>query len=134
MSEAVIKLILRGWAQVMIKVGALILSLGIFTAPALAATHRLQLGTEEGLLAIEPSQLTIAAGDVVTIEVAGMGPHNLIVDNHPEWSHERLIFEPGYSWQQRFDTAGEYQIWCEPHRFAGMSGQLIVKIVEKDSG
>jgi plastocyanin len=94
--------------------------------PALAATHRLELGTEEGLLALKPSQLTISAGDVVHVEVMGLGPHNLIVEDHPEWSHETLAFSPGESWEQRFDTAGRYRLWCEPHRFAGMEGSLTV--------
>ncbi|MFQ6537392.1 MULTISPECIES: plastocyanin/azurin family copper-binding protein [Aphanothece] len=96
------------------------------SAPAQAATHRLQLGSDEGLLALQPSQLTIAAGDVVHVEVAGLGPHNLIVEDHPEWSHPRLAFSPGESWEQRFDTPGRFRLWCEPHRFAGMEGSLTV--------
>ncbi|SBO42479.1 plastocyanin/azurin family copper-binding protein [Cyanobium sp. NIES-981] len=109
--------------------GVLMLTLLLTAAagPAAAATHRLQLGTAEGLLAFEPSTLRIEAGDVVTFEVHGLGPHNLIVAGHPEWSHEGLVFEEGGQWQRRFDAAGRYPFWCEPHRFAGMEGLLIVE-------
>ncbi len=96
-------------------------------AAAASASHQLLLGSEDGMLTFEPSTLTIRAGDVVEMEVRGLGPHNLIVDHHPEWSHERLVFQPGERWQQRFDTPGRFSFWCEPHRFAGMEGTLIVE-------
>jgi plastocyanin len=103
------------------------LLLGAGAGPAAAASHRVQLGTAEGLLAFEPSTLRIEPGDVVTFEVRGLGPHNLIVAGHPEWSHESLVFEEGIHWQQRFDAVGRFPFWCEPHRFAGMEGLLIVE-------
>jgi plastocyanin len=103
------------------------LLLGAAAGPAVAASHRVQLGTREGLLAFEPSRLRIEAGDVVTFEVRGLGPHNLIVAGHPEWSHESLVFEEGIQWQQRFEVVGRFPFWCEPHRFAGMEGLLVVQ-------
>ncbi|EDY37533.1 plastocyanin [Cyanobium sp. PCC 7001] len=104
---------------------ALLLAAG--AGPAAAAGHRVRLGTAEGLLAFEPSSLRIEPGDVVTFEVQGLGPHNLIVAGHPEWSHESLVFEEGTRWQQRFEAVGRFPFWCEPHRFAGMEGLLIVE-------
>jgi plastocyanin len=32
----------------------------------------------------------------------------------------------GDSWEQTFETPGRYAIWCEPHRAAGMTGEIIV--------
>jgi plastocyanin len=90
----------------------------------------MKLGSEEGFLVFQPERLTIAAGERVRFEVGGLGPHNLIVDGHPEWSHEPLSFVVGESWDQQFDTPGRYAIWCEPHRAAGMTGEINVVAAE----
>ncbi|WP_094559491.1 plastocyanin/azurin family copper-binding protein [Synechococcus sp. 8F6] len=95
-----------------------------------AATAVMRLGSEEGFLVFQPERLTIAAGERVRFEVGGLGPHNLIVDSHPEWSHEPLSFVVGESWDQQFDTPGRYAIWCEPHRAAGMTGEINVVAAE----
>lgn len=34
--------------------------------------------------------------------------------------------EEGESFTMTFDTAGEYEYYCDPHRAAGMNGVLIV--------
>lgn len=98
--------------------------------PAQAATAQMQLGSEDGFLVFQPERLTIAAGQRVRFEVGGLGPHNLIVAGHPEWSHEPLSFVVGESWEQQFDTPGRYAIWCEPHRAAGMTGEINVLAAE----
>jgi len=95
-------------------------------ASALAATVLMGLGSEEGFLVFQPELLTINAGDKVRFEVRGLGPHNLIVAGHPEWSREPLSFAVGESWEQQFNTPGRYAIWCEPHRAAGMSAEITV--------
>jgi plastocyanin len=95
-----------------------------------AVTATMQLGSEEGFLVFQPERLTIAAGERVRFEVGGLGPHNLIVAGHPEWSHEPLSFVVGESWDQQFDTPGRYAIWCEPHRAAGMTGEINVVAAE----
>jgi len=93
-------------------------------------TAAMQLGSEEGFLVFQPERLTIAAGERVRFEVGGLGPHNLIVAGHPEWSHEPLSFVVGESWEQQFDSPGRYAIWCEPHRAAGMTGEINVLAAE----
>ncbi|MCP9889859.1 hypothetical protein KBY57_02140 [Cyanobium sp. Aljojuca 7D2] len=95
-----------------------------------AATATMQLGSKEGFLMFQPERLTIAAGERVRFEVGGLGPHNMIVDGHPEWSHEPLSFVVGESWDQQFDTPGRYAIWCQPHRAAGMTGEINVVAAE----
>ena len=99
---------------------------GLAPAQALAAPARMLLGSEEGFLVFEPERLTITAGERVRFEVGGLGPHNLIVAGHPDWSHEPLSFQVGESWEQTFDSPGRYAIWCEPHRAAGMTGEITV--------
>ena len=95
-------------------------------APAIAATVLMGLGSEEGFLVFQPELLTINAGDKVRFEVRGLGPHNLIVAGHPEWSREPLSFAVGESWEQQFNAPGRYAVWCEPHRAAGMSAEITV--------
>ncbi|MEY4758522.1 MAG: Plastocyanin [Cyanobacteriota bacterium] len=103
---------------------------GLAPAQALAAPARMLLGSEEGFLVFEPERLTITAGERVRFEVGGLGPHNLIVAGHPDWSHEPLSFQVGESWEQTFDSPGRYAIWCEPHRAAGMTGEITVLAAE----
>jgi plastocyanin len=86
----------------------------------------MQMGSEEGFLVLQPERLKIAAGERVRFVVRGLGRHNLIVAGHPEWSHEPLTFVVGETWDQVFDTPGRYAIWCEPHRAAGMTGEITV--------
>lgn len=95
-------------------------------AHAQAASATMLLGSEEGFLVFQPEHLTIESGERVRFEVRGLGPHNLIVAGHPEWSHEPLSFAIGEAWEQVFDTPGRYAIWCEPHRAAGMTGEITV--------
>jgi plastocyanin len=99
----------------------------ILPGPVAAATVTMQLGSDEGFLAFQPDQLTLAAGDRVHFTVQGLGPHNLIVADHPEWSHPALSFAAGDSWEQAFPEPGTYSIWCEPHRAAGMTGTITVQ-------
>ena len=105
---------------------ALLLGLVLLWPWQQAQAATMLLGNEEGFLVFQPERLTISAGDQVRFEVGGLGPHNLIVAGHPEWSHEPLSFAVGESWDQTFDTPGRYAIWCEPHRAAGMSGEIHV--------
>lgn len=39
---------------------------------------------------------------------------------------EDQLAEEGESFVMKFDTAGDYAFYCEPHRGAGMNGNLIV--------
>ena len=95
-------------------------------AHASGAPALMRLGSEEGFLVFQPERLTITAGERVRFEVGGLGPHNLIVAGHPEWSHEPLSFGVGESWEQTFDSPGRYAIWCDPHRAAGMTAEIEV--------
>jgi len=59
---------------------ALILVLGLGVASANAATVEVKLGTDSGMLAFEPSTVTIKAGDTVKFLNNKMAPHNAVFE------------------------------------------------------
>jgi len=75
-----------------------------------------------GNLVFEPSEISISAGDTVTFVNGMLPPHNVIVEDHPELSHDGLLFAPGESFDITFPEAGDYTYWCAPHKGAGMIG------------
>ena len=75
-----------------------------------------------GNLVFEPSEISISAGDTVHFVNGMLPPHNVIVEDHPELSHEGLLFAPGESFDVTFTDAGDYTFWCAPHKGAGMIG------------
>ena len=75
-----------------------------------------------GNLVFEPAEISISAGDTVTFVNGMLPPHNVIVEDHPELSHEGLLFAPGESFDVTFPDAGDYTFWCAPHKGAGMIG------------
>ena len=79
-----------------------------------------------GNLVFEPSEISISAGDTVHFVNGMLPPHNVIVEDHPELSHEGLLFAPGESFDITFTDAGDYTFWCAPHKGAGMIGQAHV--------
>lgn len=75
-----------------------------------------------GNLVFEPSEISVSAGDTVHFVNGMLPPHNVIVENHPELSHEGLLFAPGESFDITFSETGDYTFWCAPHKGAGMIG------------
>jgi plastocyanin len=91
--------------------------------PASAADVVMGAGFE---LVFEPSELTVPAGEVITFTNEGLPPHNVIIEDHPEFSHDGLAFAPGESFTITIDQAGDYNFWCDPHKGAGMTGIIHV--------
>ncbi len=107
---------------------ALVVLVGFGAAqPVRAATIDVLLGTDQGMLAFEPSTVTIATGDTIRFVNNKLAPHNAVFDGHDDLSHTALAFAPGESWEETFTEAGRYTYWCEPHRGAGMVGTVIVE-------
>ena len=102
----------------------LIASLVLFM-PQFAYAADIQMGSE-GNLVFSPSELTIAAGESVTITNGDLPPHNFVVADHPELSHPDLSFVGGESFTVTFDEPGDYEFQCEPHAGAGMKGVIHV--------
>jgi|TARA_B100000959_G_scaffold85250_1_gene90643 plastocyanin len=106
---------------------ALLLVLGIGVSTVQAATVEVKLGSDAGMLAFEPSNIKIKAGDKIKFVNNNMAPHNAIFEGHDELSHTDLAFAPGESWEETFSDAGNYDFYCEPHRGAGMVGTVVVE-------
>lgn len=79
--------------------------------------------------------MTIAKGESITwVNNVGF-PHNIVFDedavpggvNAESLGHEEYLNAPGEKHTVKFDTAGEYGYYCEPHQGAGMVGKVIVQ-------
>ncbi len=95
----------------------------VFAASAYAADIQMGAG---GNLVFEPNEITISAGESVTIVNGDLPPHNFVVADHPELSHPDLAFVGGESFNVTFDNPGDYEFQCEPHAGAGMKGVIHV--------
>ena len=104
----------------------LLLSLVLIFAPRMAYAAEITMGSN-GNLVFDPSELTISAGESVTITNGDLPPHNFVVADHPELSHPDLAFTGGESFTVTFDEAGDYEFQCEPHAGAGMKGVIHVE-------
>tara|TARA_Y100001968_G_scaffold3728_1_gene3258 strand:- start:7678 stop:8037 length:360 start_codon:yes stop_codon:yes gene_type:complete len=103
----------------------LVIALGVSSVQA--KTVEVKLGTDAGMLAFEPNNITISAGDSVKFVNNKLAPHNAVFDGNDDLSHPDLAFAPGESWERTFSDAGTYDFYCEPHRGAGMVGKVVVQ-------
>lgn len=78
-------------------------------------------------LVFEPNDITINAGDTIRFVNDALPPHNVIIEDHPELTHDGLAFASGESFEITFPDAGDYNFWCDPHKGAGMTGTIHVK-------
>ena len=76
----------------------------------------------DGNLVFEPSEFTASAGDSVHFVNNMLPPHNVVVEDHPELSHEALAMMPGEEFDLEFPEPGDYTFYCGPHKGAGMIG------------
>ena len=106
---------------------AFLLVIALGATSVQAATVEVKLGTDAGMLAFEPSSLTISSGDTVKFVNNKLAPHNAVFEGHDELSHPDLAFAPGESWEETFSAAGTYDYYCEPHRGAGMVAKVVVQ-------
>jgi len=104
-------------------------------SPAYAAeTKEVQMGADSGLLVFVPAKTTICKGDSVKWINNKAGPHNVVFDedaipngvSQEAISMSEQLGEEGDTFSMKFDQAGTYEYYCEPHRGAGMMGVLTV--------
>ena len=103
----------------------MLISAAVIFMPKMAFAAEIQMGSG-GNLIFEPNEISIAAGETVTIVNGDLPPHNFVVSDHPELSHPDLSFMGGESFDVTFDTVGDYEFQCEPHAGAGMKGVIHV--------
>ena len=83
----------------------------------------------------QPSSVTVKAGETVEFVNNKAFPHNVVFDedavpdgvNADAISHEDYLNGPGENVSNKFDKAGTYEFYCEPHQGAGMQGKIIVQ-------
>merc|ERR1712048_1377093 len=93
------------------------------------------LGSDSGGLVFVPESLTIKAGETVDFKNNVGFPHNVVFDEDavPDGvdagalSKEELLNAPGETFSMKFDKAGTYGYYCEPHQGAGMKGTIVVQ-------
>lgn len=97
-------------------------------SPAAAETYTVKMGADSGMLAFEPSTVTIKAGDTVKWVNNKLPPHNVMFEGAAaNKSHDQLMFSPGEAYEATFDAPGTYSYYCSPHRGAGMAGKVVVQ-------
>lgn len=112
------------------------LALSQVNAPGFAAaTKTVKMGSDNGQLVFVPDEITICKGDTVTWVNNKGGPHNVVFDEEAvpsgvdaeSISMEDQLGDEGATYSQKFDVAGSYAYYCQPHRGAGMNGNLVVQ-------
>ena len=103
----------------------LIVFVSFFALSFKAYAADIQMGAG-GNLVFEPNEISIAAGETITIINGDLPPHNFVVTDHPELSHPDLAFTGGESFDVTFSEPGDYDIQCDPHAGAGMTGVIHV--------
>merc|ERR1711976_918499 len=99
------------------------------------ARAEVKLGSDSGGLVFVPDKLTVKSGETVTFKNNVGFPHNVVFDEDavPEGvdaakiSKEDYLNAPGETVEVKFDKAGTYEYYCEPHRGAGMKGKIVVQ-------
>lgn len=86
-----------------------------------------------GQAQFEPETFVLEEGGTVTWEWVA-GGHNVVVESQPDgadWSGTpggpSTTYDRGYTYEERFDVAGEYEYYCQPHRSFGMTGSFTVE-------
>ena len=111
------------------------LSMAAVSAPGFAAgTTMIKMGSDSGQLVFVPSEAKICSGDTVTWVNNKGGPHNVVFDEDAvpsgvdveSISMDDQLGDEGATFSKKFDKAGTYGYFCEPHRGAGMTATLIV--------
>ena len=79
-----------------------------------------------GNLVFDPAEVSISAGESIHFVNNMFPPHNVIVEDHPELSHETLSRLPYEYFEVAFPESGDYTYWCGPRKGSGMIGHVHV--------
>ena len=111
------------------------LALSQVSQPGFAAeTKTVKMGSDSGQLVFVPAEIKVCKGDTVTWVNNKGGPHNVVFDEEAipdgvkvdDISMDDQLGDEGATFSKKFDVAGAYKYFCEPHRGAGMNGDLVV--------
>lgn len=125
----------QGFTGVLLGLAAsLAVSLSAPWEATIASAATIKMGADEGTLVFVPSSISIPAGEkVIFLNNKGF-PHNVIFEKNgvPEAvqveriSHEDYMNEQGEQFVVTLKEKGTYRFFCEPHRSAGMFGEITV--------
>ena len=131
---------LRRLGLAVLAVLLVVTSFTAFAPSAAAETYTVKLGNDKGMLAFEPSKLSVKPGDTIKWVNNKVPPHNVVFDTAQNpaksadlvkgLSHKQLVMSPGQEFTSTIPAdapAGDYTFYCEPHRGAGMVGHVIVE-------
>jgi plastocyanin len=86
-----------------------------------------------GSLVFEPAEITIAPGTTIKW-VWESDNHNVVPESQPEgadWQGTEgapdKTYDTGHEYSHTFETEGEYEYFCQPHKTAGMVGTITVQ-------
>ena len=109
-------------------------------ASAQGEVHTVLMGSDSGELVYVPETLEIEPGDTVKWVMNKVPPHNVIFEGDripngdkalaKEISHQKLLSSPGAAYKTTFSEdlpSGTYPYYCQPHRAAGMAGDIVIK-------
>lgn len=101
---------------------AIPLALMLLALPAAVRAANVPVNVLE--LSFSPRTVTIQVGDTVTWTNNSGDFHNVVAEDGSFDSGE-----PALSWtfSHTFNTPGTYDYFCEPHRFSGMTGTVVVQ-------
>lgn len=86
----------------------------------------------DGHLVFEPSRVEVRPG--ATVRWAWRSDdHNVVVGSQPDdagWTgspgSRSTLRDDGFDFAHTFDAVGAYEYYCQPHRAAGMTGEVVV--------
>ena len=81
-----------------------------------------------GNLVFEPETVNVEPGATVTWEWDSDN-HNIVPESQPdgaEWEGHEPLENEGFTYEHTFETEGTYSYYCQPHRSAGMVGEVVV--------
>ncbi|MEF8843733.1 MAG: plastocyanin/azurin family copper-binding protein [Haloarculaceae archaeon] len=86
----------------------------------------------DGNLVYEPATVNVAPGDTVRF-VWESDNHNIVVESQPEdaaWEgtegDANTLYNTGHEYEFTFEVEETYSYFCQPHRTAGMVGEVVV--------
>lgn len=84
----------------------------------------------DGRFRFRPETFEVAVGGRVTWEWES-NSHNIGVADTPDeasWSgHDETLYDAGHTYSYTFETPGQYDYYCSPHRGIGMVGSFTVR-------
>lgn len=106
---------------------ATLLACSALSGAAVAAEHVVK-ATDS--MTFEPEHLDIQANDTVTWVNDSSAMHNVVSQTLPDGAESftsPFLQNKGEQWSHTFKTVGEYEYFCQPHMFMGMTGTISVK-------